>query len=153
MIRSVQPDGTIVLSGDRCAAHIKRLAPGVMYMVYVGSGSAAVDSAAMSEYGKEVEAHGSLQLFCDLRGLTRIASETRENSKSWLKYKGRLHSHLLIKSKLVEMALSVMAMILGTTFKAMTDEARFKAELAQHVPGLQKLPPAPVLGAERAERA
>jgi hypothetical protein len=144
MARKVR-DGTVLIWGPTGAAIVlHRLAPGVVYLVGIRSFDGPFEDGPMLDFNREIEAHGSVELFFDLRTVERGSRRSREPWKEWSTRNGKRHrSHLLVRSSLLHMAISVIAMAAGTVTTSYVDEAAFLNELKKRVAGLRALPPIP----------
>ena len=149
--RTLLADGSVLLSTPESASRVQQLAPGVVLCSNVGRGAAEVDLAVMAELEQHIERSGSISVFCDLRSLTRMDPATRETASLWgKKHYGKVSVHILVTSKLVELALSVISMVVGTPIRFYGHEAGFLAALERQVPGVRSLPVVPLPGAKRA---
>jgi hypothetical protein len=144
MARKVR-DGTVLIWGTTGAGVvIHRLAPGVLHLVGIRNFDGPFEDGPMSDFDREIEAHGSLELFLDVRNVDRGSRKSREPWKEWAAKNVKRHrTHLLVRSSLLSMAISVIAMTSGTITETYADEAAFLAELKRQVPGLRALPPVP----------
>jgi hypothetical protein len=143
--RTTQAGGTVVLKGERSLITIMHLAPGVLFLQSVGSGSFEVDRLIFEELDRAIETFGSIEIFADSRGQTRMARETRDFAGEWAKpRKDKVKAHLLVNSKLMEMALSVISMVSGNPISMYSTEARFITTIQKRVPSF-RLPALPTV--------
>ncbi len=87
-----------------------------------------------------------MTLFADLRESARMPAGSRDKIAQWTRrHQARLlPSHVLVRSKLLEMALSIITMLVGSgLFKIHTDAQTFLALLKKAAPKLSELPRAP----------
>jgi hypothetical protein len=92
---------------------------------------------------EEIERCQPLKIFADLSTLTRVAGETREKASAWAKGR-RTHveaTHLLVRSKLVEMAFSVIGMLVSGRFKIYSNGDEFYSVLRAEVPDFKAARP------------
>ena len=118
-LRQVQPDGAVLLTGLAIQFRVIVLKPGFMLLTAKGGAQSAQDAAAeramMREFELELERSGMLTVFADLRETSRFGAETRETTVAWMrKHQARLNaSHVLVRSKLIEMAITIVGMLVG----------------------------------------
>ena len=118
-VRQVQPDGSVLFCGTSLRVRIMVLKPGCVLATASGEVGDAQDVSAedamLLELDRELERAGTLMLFADLRDSTRMPSKSREKIARWMRrHQARLlPSHVLVSSKLLDMALSVIAMLVG----------------------------------------
>jgi hypothetical protein len=145
-------DGTIIYTGGGGSGVLRRLAPGVLLLSVHDAFAAPPTEGPMRDFEAELEQAGKLTLFLDLSNRKTISAGSREGWAGWVrKNQGRLSSHVLVKSKLVDMAISVIVMMAGgLSVKSYTDVIEFEAAIAKEVPGFEHLPSPPAnLGAKR----
>lgn len=145
MSREVLGEGTIVYAGPGGRAVVQRLAPGVLLMTALGDFAVPLEDGLMRDFDREIEEHGSLVLCLNLLDRKAISAGSRKPWTDWAtKNRGKIRVHVLMRSKLVGMAISVMAMLAGgipvTTY---SEVAEFEEAIARLVPGLRRLPPLP----------
>jgi len=133
-------DGTHWLHRERARVAFSVPKPGLVVIVASGTGDTVVDDAVFGLLEAEIQRSGSVKIFVDLTALTRMAGESREKALVW----GRKHpsavqvTHLLVRSKLVEMAFSVIGMLVGGRFKMYSDPDEFRAVLSAEAPGFRQ---------------
>jgi|GEM_PF-2544058 len=143
--RKVLSDSTILLSTAHSITRVERLAPGVILCTSVGRSVVTLDEAVMQELDRDVATATSVFLFCDLRGLSRMDLATREKAAAWgRKHHGKLNVHVLVTSKLVELALSVISMVVGTPVQFYASADAFLGAVQKQAPGLRSLPVVPL---------
>ena len=149
MARQVRDEIALVWGPTGAAVVIHRLAPGVIYLTGIRNFDGPFADGPMCDFDREIEAHGSLELFLDLRNVERGSRRSREPWKQWATKNGKRHrSHVLVRSSLLSMAISVIAMASGTVTQSYADEAAFLRELQRKLPGLRALPAIPAWIAE-----
>jgi hypothetical protein len=144
MARKVR-DGVVVIWGPTGAAVVlRRLAPGVIYLTGVRNFDGPFEDGPMCDFDQQLDTHGSLELFMDVRNTERGSRKSREPWKEWAsKNSGRHRSHILVSSSILHMAISVIAMASKTVTTAYANEAAFLSALQRHAPGVQALPEIP----------
>lgn len=143
--RTTLAGGTVVLKGDRNLVTIIHLAPGVLFLQPVGPGTPEVDRLIFDELDRAIETFGQIELFADSRGQARISRETRDFAGEWAKKrKDKVKAHLLVNSKLIEMALSVISMVSGNTISMYSTSERFISTIQKRVPSF-RLPALPTV--------
>ncbi|MEO7037738.1 MAG: hypothetical protein ABI548_27475 [Polyangiaceae bacterium] len=117
--RQVQADGAVVFVGPRLAFRVAALRAGVVLVTARGSadtpGDTVAELAMHAELDRELERAGSLTVFADVRESSRMPAASRELTAKWLKrHQARVHPcHVLVRSKLMEMAVSILTMLVG----------------------------------------
>lgn len=156
MARKVR-DGLVLIWGANGAGIVlHRLAPGVLYLIGVRNFDGPFEDGPMCDFDRELETHGSLELFMDVRNVERGSRKSREPWKEWATRNSSRHrSHVLVSSSVLHMAISVIAMASKTLTASYRDEAVFLRELKRRVPDLSALPSVPnwvpeVISPERA---
>ena len=149
-IRRVEPDGALLFCGTNLRVRVKFLKPGLVLASAHGAAVDAEDASAevalLAEFDRELERAGTLTVFADLRESPRMPAASREKITQW----ARLHhtelrpSQVLVRSNLLEMAMSIIAMVLGGGLvKVHTNPQAFLALLKQVAPELTELPKVP----------
>jgi len=144
MARKVR-EGVVLISGATGAGVVlRRLAPGVIYVIGVRNFDGPFEDGPMSDFDRELDAHGSLELFMDVRNTERSSKKSRGPWKEWASRNRERHrSHILVSSSILHMAISVIAMASKTVTTAYASEAAFLQALKRHVPGVSALPGVP----------
>lgn len=118
-LRQVLPSGAILLSGPSLRVRIAVLRPGFLLITTVGSATEPrdrdVELAMLREFEIEIERAAMLTTFLDLRETSRMNGDSREMVATWMrKHKPQLNpGHILLRSKLMEMAISILGMLTG----------------------------------------
>jgi hypothetical protein len=101
-----------------------------------GPGDTSLDSAILEMLEAEIRRSGSLKIFADVSQQTRMAAATREKASTWAKeHRQHVHiTHLLVRSKLVEMAFSVLGMLVSGHFKIYSQRHEYHCALLAEVP-------------------
>jgi hypothetical protein len=137
--------GVVVIWGPTGAAVVlQRLAPGVLYLIGVRNFDGPFEDGPMCDFDREIGAHGSLELFMDVRNVERGSRKSREPWKEWASRNSKRHrSHVLVNSSLLHMAISVIAMASRTVTTAYGNEATLLKVLQRYAPGVRALPTLP----------
>ena len=102
---------------------------------FVGDGSFEIDRAMMDAVSAEIERRDFASLFVDARGQRRVHAETKEYSSTWFRrHKGQVAVHVLLSSKLIDMAISVMRMLTRTPLRTYSDEDLWLEALRHEAP-------------------
>jgi hypothetical protein len=148
--RHAQPDGSVLFCGTNLRVRIAVLKPGLVLVSAHGEVADAQDAGAeaalLAELDCELERAGTLTLFADLRESPRMPAASREKIAHWTRrHQARLlPSHALVRSKLLEMALSIITMLVGGgVFKIHTSARSFLDALKKVGPALSELPRVP----------
>ena len=149
-IRQVQPDGSVLFCGPNLRVRVAVLKPGVVLATAHGEviddEDVRAEAALLLECDRELERAGSFMIFADLRESPRMPSASRERVAQWTRrHQARLlPSHMLVRSKLLEMALSIITMLVGSgLFKVHTNPQTFLALVKKVAPKLNELPRIP----------
>ena len=149
-IRRVQPDGAVLFCGTHLRIRVVVLQPGVVLASADGEVADAADvsaeAAAFAEFDRELERAGTFTLFADLRESRRMPAASREKIAQWLRRQREriLPSHVLVRSKMTEMALSIVAMLVGGgLFEIHTSPEPFLRLVQKVAPMLSELPRLP----------
>jgi hypothetical protein len=139
--RKVHSDGTVLIWRASGAIVISRRGPGVLYMFGVRNFDGPFEDGPMCDFDREIEAHGSLSLFLDKRNVQRGSRKSREPWKEWAtRNSSRPKSFVLVRSSLLHMAISVIAMASKTVTQCYSNDAVFLSELMRKAPRATALP-------------
>jgi hypothetical protein len=143
--RTLLPDGSVELSAPGARLRVTRLKPGVVLLTQVGNDD-DVTRASFVEFEQEIVRSRRLTVFADVRGIRRMSPEVRDFSLSW----GRRHrddvrhATILVGSKVVDMAMSILAMLLGGgLITVVSDPLTFEELVRKKCPDFQGLPEIP----------
>jgi hypothetical protein len=149
-IRRVQPDGAVLICGTNLRVRVAVLKPGVVLASAHGEVADAEDARAeavlLAELDRELERAGTLTLFADLRESPRMPAASRDKIAQWTRrHQARLlPSHVLVRSKLLEMAMSIIAMLVGGGLIKIHSRPQAFLDLVKQVaPKLSELPKVP----------
>jgi hypothetical protein len=149
MARKVREGVVLIWGATGAAVVLRRMAPGVIHLIGVRNFDGPFEDGPMSDFDREIDAHGSLDLFMDVRNTQRSSSKSREPWKEWAsKNRARHRSHVLVSSSILHMAISVIAMASKTVTTAYANEAAFLRALQYAVPGTTALPDIPAWASE-----
>jgi len=145
-IRRVQPDGSVLFTGTDLRLRLVVLKPAFVLITVVGGATSiedsAVERAVLREMDLELDRSAMLTIFCDLREMTRMAPDSRDAFGAWGKrHQARINaSHVLIRSKLIEMATRLIGVLAGGVLKTYTRPESFLEAIRGVAPKLTKLP-------------
>jgi len=149
-IRRVQPDGAVLFCGNFLRARVALLKPGVVLVSVHGEviddDDVHAEAALLAEFDRELERAGTFTMFADLRESPRMPTASRKRIAQWTRrHQARLlPSHLLVRSKPLELALAVITMLVGGgLFKVHTNPRTFLALVKKVAPKLSELPRVP----------
>jgi hypothetical protein len=149
-VRRPLADGAALFVGPNLRVRVAVLTPGVVlasaHGEVIGSEDARVEAAVLAELEGELERAGTLTLFADLRQSPRLPAASRDKLAQWARrHKGRLlPSHVLVQSKLLEMAMSLITMFVGgDVLETHTRPQAFLGLVKKVAPTLTKLPSVP----------
>jgi hypothetical protein len=149
-IRRPQADGSVLFAGPHLRVRVVVLRPGVVLATaqgeVVGPRDVSVEAALLAELELELERAGTLTLFADLRQSPRVPAASRDRLAQWARrHHGRLlSSHVLVQSKLLEMAMSLITMLVGGgVIEIHTRPQAFLVMVKAVAPNLAKLPGVP----------
>jgi hypothetical protein len=149
-LRQALPDGAVLISGPNLRLRVAVLRPGLVVVTARGevkhADDVSAEAALLRELERELDRAGELKLFADLRESERMPSTSRERISMWARRheKRALHSHVLVRSSLLEMAMSIVSMLVGTDRVVIHIRvAAFLAALQKAAPELTELPRAP----------
>ncbi|MES1175737.1 MAG: hypothetical protein ABUL62_15555 [Myxococcales bacterium] len=146
--RTTLADGSTCYRSHKFTQVITRLAPGHVLVTAYGYNSGESAPLITAHMAYEIPQGGTLSAYVNLTHETGQASAAREWWADWNKqYKNELNpAHILVRSRIMEMAISVLSMIVGGgKINAHSSEATFIAVIAQAVPGFRQLPKFPDL--------
>ena len=144
MARKTGNDGTVLIWGLTGAIVISRPGPGVLYLIGLRNFDGPFEDGPMRDFDREIAQHGSLALFLDVRSVEHGSRKSRQAWKEWsTQNRDRVRSNLLVQSRILHMAVSVIAMVSGASTQSFNEEAGFLAELTRKVPTMRALPTVP----------
>lgn len=85
---------------------------------------------------RQLALSGKIAVFHDWMGITGFEPEVRQPYRDWAtRIEGRVSPTFLVSSKVLSMALSVTALMLGRELTVLTDAAVFRGQLASALRG------------------
>ena len=145
--RSTLADGSLCFRTSKFTQVISPLAASNVLVSGIGYNDGRCAPLTTAELDKLVARDGTLTAFVDLSRQTGQASVGREWWAEWAK-KTRpalRGTHMLVKNRLMDMAISVLGMLIGGGIKAHSEQASFEAAITAVVPGFRQLPKYPDL--------
>jgi hypothetical protein len=149
-VRRPQADGSVLFVGPHLRVRVVVLKPGIVLASaqgeVVGPHDVSAETAVLAELELELERAGTLTLFADLRQSPRLPAASRDTLAQWARrhQKRLLPSHVLVQSKLLEMAMSLITMLIGSgVLKIHTRPQAFLAMVKEVAPNLANLPSVP----------
>ena len=149
-VRREQADGSVVFCGTVLRVRVAVLKPGFVLATAHGEALTERDERAeqglTAELDRELERAGQLTIFADLRESRRMPTKTRHMMAQWMRrHQARLNtSHVLVHSKMMELAMSVVAMLVGGgMIKVYSKADVFLAAVRKAAPKLSQLPTVP----------
>ena len=136
----------MLFTGTDLRLRVAVLKPAFMLITVAGGAKSIEDSAlehaVLRKMDLELDRSGMLTIFCDLREMTRIAPESRDAFGAWgKKHQQRINaSHVLIRSKLIEMATRLIDVLAGGVLKTYTRPQAFLDAIRAVAPKLTALP-------------
>jgi hypothetical protein len=110
----VLPDKSWLYVGDDCVMRTHELGDGLLLSTCRGIQSDAFAALIIADGTKQLKQHGRCVFMVDATRSSRMTTQFREQMTAWFKdNKGKVRVHMLIKSKLLEMALNVANLIIG----------------------------------------
>jgi hypothetical protein len=110
----VLPDKSWLYIDDDCVMRSHDLGDGLLLTTCRGIQSDQFAALIISDGTKQLKAHGRCVFMVDATQSSRMTTKFREQMTGWFKdNKGKVRVHMLIKSKLLEMALNVANLIIG----------------------------------------
>jgi hypothetical protein len=149
-VRREQADGSIAFFGTALRLRVSPLKPGFVLVTAYGEALTERDMLAeqglTAELDRELERAGQLTVFADLRESPRMPARSRDMIAKWMRrHQVRLNTaHVLVHSRIMEMAMSVVAMLVGGgMLKVYSKPDLFLGLVRKVAPKLTKLPTVP----------
>jgi hypothetical protein len=126
-------DGTMQWSLGEFVTVMRVLSAGVVYCASAG------DQVFIPEFAQalaaEIETHGHVVIFVNMLEAARLSGSARDSWAAWAKkHKQGTSAHFLVRSKLVDMGLSLIAMFSGADMRSYSDAERFLAAMREAAP-------------------
>ena len=140
--RSVLADGSLCFRTSKFTQVMTRLAPGRMLVTGIGYNDGRCAPLITEEMTRAMPPGGTLIAFVNLSAQTGQASDAREWWAEWAKgHREKLEcTHMLVRSRMMDMAISVLGMLIGGGINAHSEQASFEAAITAAVPGFRQLP-------------
>jgi len=145
--RSVLADGSLCFRTSKFTEVITPLAPCRVLVTGFGYNDGRCAPLVTEELGRAIPEGGKLVAFVNLAAQTGQASGGREWWAAWVKAnRPRLEgTHMLVRNRMMEMAISVLGMLVGGGIKSYSTVAAFEAAIREQVPRFRELPTFPDL--------
>ena len=140
--RSVLADGSLCFRTSKFTELVTHLAPGRVLVTGIGYNDGRCAPLVTAELLRGLPAGSKLIAFANLSAQTGQAGAGREWWADWVKAnRAQLEcSHMFVRSRMMDMAISVLGMLVGGGIKAYSDLASFERAIAENVPGFRRLP-------------
>lgn len=140
--RSTLADGSLCFRTSKFTQVIGTLAPSYVLVAGIGYNDGRCAPLTTAELDRLLARDGKLTAFVDLSRQTGQASIAREWWADWAKRNrpALQGTHMLVKNRLMDMAISVLGMLVGGGIHSYSSTAAFEAVIAQAVPGFRHLP-------------
>jgi hypothetical protein len=139
-------DGIVRIAGPGHVALVTRLKPGWLLVTERGTQTTATRVALIREVEAEMSVAAPVTIYVDIRNANRMDAEGRD---AWGAFGKRRRNDVrkvvvLVRSKLLEMAFSVMGMFVGGgVIRVVASEDELLAEIRRDVPSFKTLPVLP----------
>jgi hypothetical protein len=136
-------DGSTCFVASKFVQVFTRLAPRKILISGFGYNDGAVVRHVIGELEKELGGGNTVTIFVNLLEESGNSASTREAWATWAReHRSAIEStHILFRSRLMEMAISIVAMLVGGgTIKAYSNLREFEQSVQSRVPGLRSLP-------------
>lgn len=145
--RSTLADGTKCFRTSKFTQLVTLLAPGIVLVTGIGYNSGASAPLVTEEVERAIPAQGKVLSFVNLSLQTGQASAAREWWIEWSKqHRPRIEGvHILVRSRIMDMAISVIRMFVGGLIHSHSEPESFEAAIRERVPSFQGLPTFPDL--------
>jgi hypothetical protein len=128
-------DGTTQWSVGGFVTTMRILAPGVIYATAASSGEQVFIPEVTEVMEAEIAAHGHIIIFVNLLEAARFGGDARESWGAWAKkQKQHASAHFLVRSKLVDMGISLIAMFSGADLRSYSNIEPFVAAMQRAAP-------------------
>jgi hypothetical protein len=116
---------------------IRRLAPGVVSLAFVGNDVGQFGSGPFQELAQDLAAPGALELFIDARGAVAATMDVSSEWALWLGQNRRSFRHvsMLTGSRFIQLSASFVRKFsdLGDLMRIYTDPAAFEGALSHSI--------------------
>lgn len=146
-VRTVLADNSLCFRTSKFTEIVTRLAPGCVLVTGIGYNDGRCAPLVTEELERVISQGHKLTAFVDMSRQSGQASVSREWWATWVK-KNRerlVCSHMLVQSRMTDMAISVLGMLVGGGIRSYSSVALFEGAIAAAVPGFKRLPTYPDL--------
>jgi len=136
--RDLGPE-SVLHYGEFCVMQTWRVGNGVVHSTVRGVQSADFAELVIAEGEAQIRRHKRVVFLVDARDSRQMTTEFRERMTAWFRaHKPEATVHMLLHSKLLEMALNLANLAIGAAAaKAYSSEAAWEAEARKEVPGFK----------------
>jgi len=140
VVTKMLPGGAILVESARGSAHLIALAPGLLLYHCTGFLSAKFYAPMVAMAQRERDAGRSLVMLVDGWELSAIDTGFREAWTNWFKlHKQHFRMHLLVRTKLMEMAASIANLFTGlSVITTYSNIEAWEGICRQHNPGFRR---------------
>jgi hypothetical protein len=133
--RKTFPDGRVELRSSRGSFELAGKAPQIYLATFRGHCDAALGDASIEEQTRILPSRGQVLIFTDCEEMTGYDSDVRVRFTEWsIQNRDRLgHGQVLLRSKIVAMAVSVVSLATGRPSMVQTKRGMFEKALADAI--------------------
>lgn len=137
-----QPDGSFVVTGKHGRLQVCDLGGGVLQHIQVGVAGEEFAEYVILDGKRVIEQHGRCVFFVDSLESTRMTTEFRDQVTDFFRRnRATVTVHILLRSKLLEMAVNVANLVVGmTTCTAYSKVEDWEAAGRREVLGFRRRP-------------
>jgi hypothetical protein len=121
------PDRSTLYMSARGAMQSHDLGSGVVLHVCSGIMEGEFVQPVIADGQKQLGKHGRCLFMVDLYDAKSATSEFRDGVGGWFRHRKDVQAHLLIRSKLIEMAVNVTNLVLQAAFKVYSNTGEWEA--------------------------
>jgi hypothetical protein len=122
------PDRSMLYVGARAAMQCHDLGRGVVLHVCTGTPDGEFVQYVIGDGEKQLAKHGRCLFMVDTYDSKSVTSDFRDGVGPWFRaHRSDAQAHLLIRSKLIEMAVNVTNLVMQAAFKVYSDPAEWEA--------------------------
>jgi hypothetical protein len=133
--RTASPDGKVELHSSRGGFTLSTEAPRVHLATFRGHCDTALGDAAIEEFTRLLPPRGEVLIFTDCENMVGYDTEVRVRFTEWAKrHQDRIgNGQVLLRSKIVAMAVSVVALATGRPSRVQSKRSAFEKALADAI--------------------
>lgn len=154
VVRSALADGSVCYQTDKFTEVVTWLAPDCVLATAIGYDDGACSRQVTDELERAIAKGHRLTGFVDMSRQSGQSMASRDVWTAWAKRNRPqlVCAHMLVKSRMMDMAISVFSMLIGGGIESYSSVALFEAAIRAKVPGFvhlptySDLPPAPRVG-------